>query len=118
MSTHLAPPELELRIGLSSCGIASGAEAVRDALLAAAGPELEGGLPAAAFLEQLGGEPASAREALELAASVEAQAFDLYSRMAERSEAAETKTLYATLIQEEKAHLRAVAALLSRLPNA
>ncbi len=39
MSTHLAPPELELRIGLSSCGIASGAEAVRDALLAAAGPD-------------------------------------------------------------------------------
>ena len=87
-------------------------------LLAATGPELEGGLPAPAFLEQLGGEPTSAREALELAASVEAQAFDLYSRMAERSEAAETKNLYATLIQEEKAHLRAVAALLSRLPNA
>ncbi|MFP5257776.1 MAG: ferritin-like domain-containing protein, partial [Acidobacteriota bacterium] len=87
-------------------------------LLAATGPELEGGLPAAAFLEQLGGEPASAQEALELAASVEAQALDLYSRMAERAKDPEAKALYATLTQEEKSHLRAVAALLSRLPNA
>jgi len=86
-----------------------------DSLLAAAAPELEGGLPADAFLAQLGGEPTSAQEALELAASVEAQAFDLYSRLAERAQAPEAKAVYATLTQEEKAHLRAVGVLLSRI---
>ena len=88
-----------------------------DALLAAAAPELEGGLPAAAFLEMLGGEPESAREALELAASVEAQALDLYSRLAGRTDKASSKELFTTLAQEEKAHLRAVGSLLSRLPT-
>ena len=86
-----------------------------DALLAAAAPELEGGLPADDFLAQLGGEPASAQEVLELAASVEAQAFDLYSRLAERAETPEAKAVYATLTQEEKAHLRAVGVLLARI---
>lgn len=88
------------------------------ALLASTAPELEGGLPAADFLAMLGGDPASPREALELAASVEAQAFDLYARLAARTENPDSKTLFATLAQEEKAHLRAVATLLSRLPNA
>ncbi|OLN25356.1 Rhodanese-like domain protein [Desulfovibrio sp. DV] len=87
------------------------------ALLADAAPELEGGLPGSAFLQQLGGDPASPDEALELAASVEAQALDLYARLAERTADADSKTLYTTLAQEEKAHLRAVATLLSRLSN-
>jgi rhodanese-related sulfurtransferase/rubrerythrin len=89
-----------------------------DSLLAGASPELEGGLPAAAFLAMLGGEPATAREALELAASVEAQALDLYSRLAGKAGDAATKSLYTTLSLEEKAHLKAVSALLARLPEA
>lgn len=88
-----------------------------DALLATAAPDLEGGLPAADFLAMLGGEPASARETLELAASVEAQALDLYSRLAGRTDNAPSKELFTTLALEEKAHLRAVGALLAHLPN-
>ncbi|MHC1789400.1 rhodanese-like domain-containing protein [Solidesulfovibrio sp.] len=88
-----------------------------DALLANAAPELEGGLPGEAFLKQLGGKPASPQEALELAASVEAQALDLYSRLAGRTADADAKALYDTLAQEEKAHLRAVATLFTRLSN-
>ncbi|KHK04559.1 rhodanese-like domain-containing protein [Desulfovibrio sp. TomC] len=89
-----------------------------DTLLATAAPDLEGGLPAADFLALLGGEPTSARETLELAASVEAQALDLYSRLAGRTNNAQSKELFTTLALEEKAHLRAVASLLTRLPNA
>lgn len=95
----------------------TGGKSDLDALLAEAAPELEGGLPAADFLAQLGGDPASPREALELAASVEAQALDLYSRLAGRTADADAKALYDTLAQEEKAHLRAVATLISRLSN-
>ena len=87
-------------------------------LLATAAPELEGGLPAADFLALLGGEPASAQEALELATSVEAQALDLYSRLAGRTVNPEAKALYGSLAQEEKAHLHAVGVLLSRIATA
>lgn len=93
----------------------TGETADLDALLAGAGPELEGGLPAAEFLKMLGGEPASAREALELAASVEAQALDLYARLARQTGDKAARTLYETLSLEEKAHLRAVSNLLARL---
>ncbi len=85
-----------------------------DALLAGASPELEGGLPGQAFLDQLGGAPESMREALELAASVEAQALDLYARLSRKADDPEAASLYATLAQEEKAHLRAVANLMKQ----
>lgn len=88
------------------------------ALVAEAPPELEGGLPGREFLARLGGEPASAREALELAASVEAQAFDLYSRLAVRAGDPESAALFSMLAQEEKAHLRVVANLMTRPGNA
>lgn len=94
---------------------ATGDETKLDDLLAGASPALEGGLPGAAFLEQLGGKPDSAREALELAASVEAQALDLYTRLAAKTDEADAAGLYATLAQEEKTHLRAVSNLMKRL---
>ncbi|MGE4537712.1 MAG: rhodanese-like domain-containing protein [Desulfovibrio sp.] len=94
----------------------TGDETSLEALLAGASPELEGGLPGAVFLEQLGGTPASAREALELASSVEAQALDLYARLAVKTNDTESASLYTTLAQEEKAHLRAVSNLLAKLP--
>lgn len=94
---------------------ATGDETELAKLLAGASPDLEGGLPGARFLEQLGGKPESAREALELAASVEAQALDLYSRLSKKAEDPEAAALYATLAQEEKAHLRAVSNLMKQL---
>jgi len=95
----------------------TGDETALEALLAGASPELEGGLPGAVFLEQLGGTPASAREALELASSVEAQALDLYTRLAAKTDDTESASLYTTLAQEEKAHLRAVSNLLAKIPT-
>ena len=93
---------------------ATGDETDLSALLAGASPSLEGGLPGDAFLAQLGGAPASAQEAFELASSVEAQALDLYSRLSKKTEDAEAASLYATLAQEEKAHLRAVSNLMRK----
>lgn len=84
-------------------------------LLAGAGPELEGGRPGESFLRQLGDEPATPEEALELAASVEAQAFDLYTRLARQADAPEKVALLATLAQEERQHLRTVASLMTTL---
>jgi rhodanese-related sulfurtransferase/rubrerythrin len=100
---------------------ASGDDTALEALLAGASPALEGGLPANAFLEQLGGRPESAREALELAASVEAQALDLYARLSRQASDPEAASLLAGLSQEEKGHLRTVSTLMARLgtsPNA
>lgn len=94
---------------------ASGDDTALPALLAGASPALEGGLPENAFLEQLGGEPESAREAFELAASVEAQAFDLYTRLSGQPPAPEAAALLASLAQEEKGHLRTVSTLMERL---
>jgi len=82
-------------------------------LLAGAAPELEGGRPGEDFLRQLGVPPASPEEALELAASIEAQAFDLYTRLARQSEPPEKVALLITLAQEEKQHLRTVASLMA-----
>ena len=76
---------------------------------------LEGGRPGKDFLDQLGGEPQSPVEALELAASVEAQALDLYSRLSGQAGDVAGADLFATLAQEEKAHLRAVSNLMTRV---
>lgn len=92
----------------------TGDETDLSALLADASPSLEGGLPGEAFLAQLGGAPASALEAFELASSVEAQALDLYSRLSKKTDDAAAAPLYATLAQEEKAHLRAVSNLMRK----
>jgi rhodanese-related sulfurtransferase/rubrerythrin len=94
---------------------ATGDSAALAALLAGASPALEGGRPGEEFLAQLGGDPQSPREALELAASVEAQALDLYSRLAARADDPESAALLATLAQEEKSHLRAVSNLMTRV---
>ena len=93
----------------------TGETATLEALLAGASPLLEGGRPENDFLELLGGQPQSPAEALELAASVEAQALDLYSRLARLTSRPDSAALLTTLAQEEKAHLRAVSNLMVRL---
>ena len=52
-------------------------------------------------------------EALELAASVEAQAYDLYTRLARQAGTSERAALATALAQEEKQHLRIVASLMA-----
>lgn len=94
---------------------ATGDETSLETLLADRATELEGGLPGEDFLALLGGAPDSPQEALELAASVEAQALDLYARLAGLAESPESVTLLVGLAQEEKAHLRAVSNLTSQL---
>ncbi|MHC1711114.1 MAG: rhodanese-like domain-containing protein [Solidesulfovibrio sp.] len=106
--------ERHLQHVLSLYRKATGDETELTGLLTGASPALEGGRPGEEFLAQLGGEPESSQEALELAASVEAQAFDLYARLSARAEDPESAALFATLSQEEKAHLRAVASLINK----
>uniref|UniRef100_I2Q1Y2 Rhodanese-related sulfurtransferase n=1 Tax=Desulfovibrio sp. U5L TaxID=596152 RepID=I2Q1Y2_9BACT len=93
---------------------ATGDKSELAALLSGVSPELEGGLPGETFLAQLGGEPDAPGEALELAASVEAQALDLYTRLAAKAGDPESAALFTALAQEEKTHLRAVSNLMGR----
>ena len=95
----------------------TGDETALPTLLAGASSPLEGGRTGEDFLAQLGGEPRSPQEVLELAASVEAQALDLYSRLAGRADDAATASLLNSLAQEEKTHLRAVATLLPQVSS-
>jgi sulfur-carrier protein adenylyltransferase/sulfurtransferase len=94
---------------------ATGDESSLETLLAGTPGELEGGRPGTDYLAQLGGTPASPQEALELAAAVEAQALDLYARLAGLTDDPESASLLAGLAQEEKAHLRAVSNLMRQL---
>ncbi len=79
---------------------------------------LEGGMSGEEYLENLGGAPEDAAEALELAMNIEAQALDLYARLAARDEAAESRETLLLLSEEEKRHLKALGALMDRLGGA
>ena len=46
---------------------------------------------------------------------MEAQALDLYSRLAAKTADSEAAALFTTLAQEEKAHLRAVSNLMTKI---
>lgn len=59
----------------------------------------------------------TARQALELAMSIEAQALDLYMRYAAKAETENARALLRNLAKEENGHLRALATLMDRLPE-
>ena len=76
---------------------------------------LEGGMSGDEYLENVGGDPEAAAEVLDLAMSIEAQALDLYARLAEKSEVAESRGILLELSEEEKRHLKALGALMNKL---
>lgn len=70
---------------------------------------LEGGIGAVDYLGQLG-DPANTAEALELAMAVEAQALDLYLRVAKDETDVDLRRTLILLAEEEKAHLKVLGA--------
>lgn len=75
---------------------------------------LEGGLSGDDYLA-LRGAPEEPREALEMAMAVEAQALDLYGRLAMREASGQTRQTLSRLAREEKGHLSALSVLYDRL---
>jgi len=67
---------------------------------------MEGGKAADQVLAQYPDWIHDAREALQLAMSLETDALDLYLRMAQKSQNEETKAVFYDLADEEKTHLR------------
>jgi len=67
---------------------------------------MEGGGKVAEFLEQGKGYLNNPAQILELAMSLETQAYDLYSRMARKATNEAIKGLFMRLVDEEKVHIR------------
>ncbi len=88
---------------------------VGDFLDQATGEALEGGITAEDFLDQNPGLLESPQAALEAGMAIEAYALDLYSRMVAAGSDPESEKLLLRLADEEKAHLKALGALLDRL---
>lgn len=76
---------------------------------------MEGGQRVAEFFARVRGLLHTQRDILELAMALETQALDLYSRMAQKSAAAETSDFFLRMADEEKQHLGYLAQALDRL---
>ncbi len=83
---------------------------------------MEGGTKVDDFLAQAESHLHTKRDILEQAMALETQAFDLYSRMAQKSEKEEARALFLRLADEEKMHLSYLAeemdTVLSQNPRA
>ncbi len=83
---------------------------------------MEGGGRVQDFLDRADARLHGKKDILELAMSLETQALDLYSRMGQKSEKKEARTLFLRLADEEKMHLSYLAdemdTMLSQSPSA
>ncbi|MBU3937510.1 MAG: sulfurtransferase [Proteobacteria bacterium] len=70
---------------------------------------MEGGGRVEDFLARVDAHLHTKRDILELAMALETQAFDLYSRMGQKSEKSEARALFLRLADEEKMHLSYLA---------
>ena len=76
---------------------------------------MEGGARVEDFLAQAESHLHTKQEILELAMALEAQALDLYSRMAQKSGQQEVRAFFLRLADEEKAHLAYLAEALDKV---
>ena len=76
---------------------------------------MEGGLTTEEYMRLYDFNPASPRDVVELAMTIEAQALDLYHRAAENHEDEESGRALARIAQEEQTHLKRLGELLDRL---
>lgn len=76
---------------------------------------MEGGLTSEEYLRLYDIDPASARDVVEMAMAIEAQALDLYHRAAERHPDAGGSSALARIAREEQSHLKQLGELLDRL---
>ena len=68
-------------------------------------PAMEGGLTAEDYLQRYKIDQESELEILSLAMAIEAQAFDLYSRAAEKSDHGETRLVLQQIAADERSHI-------------
>lgn len=76
---------------------------------------MEGGLTTEEYMRLYDFNPASARDVVELAMAIEAQALDLYHRAAENHPDADSSGALARIALEEQAHLQQLGKLFDRL---
>ena len=76
---------------------------------------MEGGRSVSEFLKSVRSHVKTAPDVFDLAMMLEAQALDLYSRMARKSEDPASRELFLQLCDEEKMHLSLLADELDRL---
>ncbi len=76
---------------------------------------MEGGGMVFEFLEKVKPYLDNPVDVLQLAMTLETQAYDLYSRMAQKSEKDSTKALFLKLVDEEKAHLAMLSQELDKI---
>lgn len=76
---------------------------------------MEGGQRVAEFFDRAKAHLRTPHDILELAMALETQALDLYSRMAQKSTAADTRGFFLSMADEEKQHLGYLAKELDRL---
>ena len=75
----------------------------------------EGGLTTAEYIQFFGGVGSDPADAVSLAMSIEAQALDLYHRAGRLTENVPLKEFFATIVQEEKAHLDMLSELMDTI---
>lgn len=66
---------------------------------------LEGGFDKQQFIDHYQARDISVGDVIQLGMMLETQAFDLYSRLAKRTDGTEVKTFFEFMIKEEKQHL-------------
>lgn len=71
---------------------------------------MEGGYRVGDYLDKVDGELNNVHDVLGLAMAIETQAYDYYSRLSHLAESQETKDLFLGMAQEEKEHLKFIAA--------
>ncbi len=76
---------------------------------------LEGGLTTEQYLKLFGSDISKEEDVISLAMSIEAQALDLYQRVALNIEKPESKKIINTIANEEKAHLASLGKLMDSL---
>jgi len=82
-----------------------------------AAPRMEGGWEVKEFVARHLGSTQGQAEAVMLAMGLETQALDLYMRLAERLEQQSSREVLHALGEEEKSHIKSLAAMLERLQD-
>ncbi len=79
-------------------------------------PEIvEGGLTTREYIDHFQPDMESAADIIELAMSIEAQALDLYMRVADRSDSPQSKKALIQIADEEREHLAQLGKLIERI---
>ena len=76
---------------------------------------LEGGFDKQQFLDHYGSRSVGLNDVIQMGMMLETQAFDLYSRLAKKTDGTETKTFFEFMVREEKQHLNFLSDELDRV---